>query len=223
METTAKGVLIVDDHPIVRHGLGQVIEREDDLFVCGEAASCSEALEVMEQQRPQVILLDISLKDSNGIELIKALRGRGDEIPILMLSMHDESMYAERVMRAGANGYVMKERADEEVIQGLRTVLSGELYLSKEQSTRMLRHYIDGGATRNSGTPELDRLSNRELQVFEMMGQGLSTQKIADQLGLSAKTVEAHRARIKKKLEVETSTELLQKAIRWVERDQAMP
>ncbi len=211
-------ILLVDDHPIVRHGLSQLIGREDDLEVCGEADHVTEALRAIQELKPDLVLVDISLRDSNGLELIKRVRSSGSDLPLLVLSMHDEALYAERALRAGANGYVMKEQADETVVEAIRKILGGELYLSKEVSGQMLRQFIGGRktATQSSG---VERLSDRELEIFQMIGQGLSTHEIADKLGLSSKTVEAHRAHIKKKLQLEKATQLVHQAIRWVESE----
>lgn len=216
--TNARRVLIVDDHPIVRHGLGQLIGQEKDLVVCGEASTCKEALEVFGQAKPDVVMVDISLPDSSGITLIKQIRDLDAEVPILVLSMHDESMYAERALRAGANGYVMKEQADSSVIEAIRKVLSGEMYVSADISARLLRQFI-GGKREDPTAAGLERLSDRELEIFGYIGQGLSSQRIAEKLDLSVKTVEAHRAHIKKKLGIEDATQLMHRAIRWVERE----
>ncbi len=213
-------ILIVDDHPIVRHGLTQLIAQESDMMVCGEASSEEEALQALAESEPDVVLIDITLKDSNGINLIKQIRSQDADLALLVLSMHDESLYAERALRAGANGYVMKQQADEAVIEGIRKVLAGELFVSDEVSAKMLRQYIGGPAGEGSDSA-LRRLSDRELVVFGLIGRGLSTQKIADKLELSVKTVEAHRAHIKKKLEIDDAAQLVHRAVRWVESEGA--
>jgi DNA-binding NarL/FixJ family response regulator len=194
-----------------------LIDREPDLAVCGEAADHGEALEVLASSSPDVALVDISLKDSSGLNLIKDISEQYANLPVLVLSMHDESLYAERALRAGARGYIMKEQADESVVDGLRKVLDGELCVSEELQKRMLRQYI-GHPESDAAYPAMDNLSDRELEVFECMGQGLSTQKIAEKLSLSAKTVEVHRTHIKKKLNIEDSAQLMREAVRWVER-----
>lgn len=206
-------VFIVDDHSVVRQGLGLIINQEEDLEVGGGAGDEAEALAAMMKQQPDVAVIDLSLKGGSGLDLIKAIRERGWTFPILVLSMHDEALYAERALRAGANGYIMKEQADEAVLDGLRTVLKGELFVSREVQSRMLQQYI-GGQKELSG---VETLSDRELQVFELIGQGLSTQQIADRLELSVKTIEAHRVRIKKKLNTDTASQLMQQAVLWVD------
>ncbi len=214
-------ILLVDDHPIVRHGLTQLINTEADLEVCGEASDVVEAIQAVAELKPDLVLVDISLRDSNGLELIKQLRSKGNELPLLVLSMHDESLYAERALRAGANGYVMKEQADETVIEAIRKILAGDLYVSKKVSVQMLRQFIGGpkSAAQSSG---VERLIDRELEIFERIGKGQSTHEIAEKLSLSGKTVEAHRAHIKKKLQLENATQLVHQAIRWVEREAGM-
>ena len=189
-----------------------IINQEEDLCVCGGAASVEEALQVLQKQMPDVLIVDLSLKDSSGLDLIKQLRDAGCRVPVLVLSMHDEMLYAERALRAGANGYIMKEQAEDALIEGIRMVLQGRLYVSDAIQEHMLQQYIGG---REGG---VQLLSNRELQVFEMIGTGISTQQIADQLQLSVKTVEAHRAHIKKKLQITSAAQLVQQAVRWVEQ-----
>ncbi len=206
-------VFIVDDHSIVRQGLGLIIDQEEDLEVVGGAGDEAEALAAMTERLPDVAVIDLSLKGGSGLDLIKAIRERSWAFPVLVLSMHDEALYAERALRAGANGYIMKEQADEAVLDGLRTVLKGELFVSREVQSRMLQQYI-GGQKELSG---VETLSDRELQVFELIGQGLSTQQIADRLELSVKTIEAHRVRIKKKLNTDTASQLMQQAVLWVD------
>lgn len=208
-----KTVFIVDDHSIVRQGLSLIINQEEDLEVGGGASDEAEALAAMTKCLPDVAVIDLSLKGGSGLDLIKAIRERAWTFPILVLSMHDEALYAERALRAGANGYIMKEQADEAVLDGLRTVLKGDLFVSREVQSRMLQQYI-GGQKELSG---VETLSDRELQVFEMIGQGLSTQQIADRLELSVKTIEAHRVRIKKKLNTDTVSQLMQQAVLWVD------
>lgn len=210
---TKNRVFIVDDHFVVRQGLSLIINQEEDLEVSGGAGDEPEALGALAVQQPDVAIVDLSLKGGSGLDLIKSIREKGWNFPILVLSMHDEALYAERVLRAGANGYIMKEQADEAVLDGLRSVLKGELFVSREIQARMLQQYI-GGQKELSG---VETLSDRELQVFEMIGQGLSTQQIADRLALSAKTIEAHRVRIKKKLNTETASQLMQQAVLWVD------
>lgn len=210
-------VFLVDDHPIVRQGLIKLIEQEDGLEVCGEAGSVPEALSSIGGLSPDVILVDISLEESNGLELIKTIDDMGLKIPTLVLSMHDESLYAEHALKAGASGYVMKQAAATTLIQAIEKVLEGEIYVSKNMSSHMLKMaFRSGGEKQKSGT---ESLSLRELEVFELIGRGNSTREIADQLNLSVKTIETYRAHIKDKLQLRSATELMQRAIHWVENE----
>jgi len=212
-----KQVYLVDDHPIVRQGLIKLIEQEDGLEVCGEAGSVSAALPVIQEVAPDVILVDISLEDSNGLELIKQIDDLGLQIPTLVLSMHDESLYAEHALKAGASGYVMKQAASNTLIQAIEKVLEGEIYVSKTMSSQMLKMaFRRRGEKQRSGT---EALSLRELEVFELIGRGNSTREIAEQLNLSVKTIETYRAHIKDKLQLRSGTELMQRAIHWVENE----
>ena len=216
-KTTKKQVYLVDDHPIVRQGLIKLIEQEDGLEVCGESGSVAEALEALKKLGPDVILVDISLKDSNGLELIKLVDDLGMQIPMLVLSMHDESLYAEHALRAGASGYVMKQAASSTLIQAIEKVLDGEIYVSKSMSSQMLKMaFRSSGEDTRTGT---ETLSLRELEVFELIGRGNSTREIAEQLHLSVKTIETYRAHIKDKLQLRSGTELMQRAIHWVETE----
>jgi DNA-binding NarL/FixJ family response regulator len=210
-------VYLVDDHPIVRQGLIKLIEQEDGLEVCGEAGSVNAALDEIQKLGPDVVLVDISLEESNGLELIKAIDDLGLQIPTLVLSMHDESLYAEHALKAGASGYVMKQAASSTLIQAIEKVLDGQIYVSKTMSSQMLKMAFRGaGEKQRSGT---DALSLRELEVFELIGRGNSTREIAEQLSLSVKTIETYRGHIKTKLQLRSGTELMQKAIRWVETE----
>ncbi|MEN7973164.1 MAG: response regulator transcription factor [Verrucomicrobiota bacterium] len=212
-----KQVYLVDDHPIVRQGLIKLIEQEDGLEVCGEAGTVTEAMESLKKLGPDVILVDISLEDSNGLELIKLVDDLGMQIPMLVLSMHDESLYAEHALRAGASGYVMKQAASNTLIQAIEKVLAGEIYVSKSMSSQMLKMaFRSGGEDTRTGT---ESLSLRELEVFEMIGRGNSTREIAEHLHLSVKTIETYRAHIKDKLQLRSGTELMQHAIHWVETE----
>jgi len=212
-----KRVYLVDDHPIVRQGLIKLIEQESDLEVCGEAGSVSVALEEIRKLDPDVILVDISLEESNGLELIKLIDDLGLQIPMLVLSMHDESLYAEHALRAGASGYVMKQAAANTLIQAIEKVMEGEIYVSKTMSSQMLKMAFRSGSEETRTGAEL--LSLRELEVFELIGRGNSTREIADQLNLSVKTIETYRAHIKEKLHLRSGTELMQRAVHWVEND----
>jgi DNA-binding NarL/FixJ family response regulator len=208
-------VLIVDDHPIVRQGLKGLISQAPDLMVCGEAETIFDALKAIEDLKPDVAVVDISLKGESGVDLIKDIRIRYPDLPVLTLSMYDEAIYAERVLRAGAKGYVTKEEAAENVLQAIRSVLMGKIFLSDRMSAKMLSKLV-GGKTEAPGL-SVDRLSDRELQIFQLIGRGMSTRMIAETLHLSIKTVESHRANIKDKLQIDSATELLQHAIHWLQ------
>ncbi len=207
----AHRVLIIDDHPIVRQGLRQLIDQEDDLKVCGEAADVREAHAALQQTQPNVVVLDLSLRGSNGIDLIKDIRSKYGQLPVLVCSMHDESIYAERLLSAGANGYIMKEATADQLLAALRQVLAGELYVSKHVKTRMMERVAVGGREQTGDRTE--RLSNRELEILGLFGRGKTTRQVAESLSLSVKTVDSHRQHIKKKLGLQTSTQLTQFAI----------
>lgn len=206
-------VLIVDDHPIVRQGLRRLIEQEDDLGVCGEAETTREAKAAIRELKPDVVIVDISLKQGDGIELVKDARAHYPALPLLVLSMHDESIYAERMLSAGANGYIMKQAASDQFLVALRRVLEGGIYVSEVVGNSMIQKFASGGAY-ISANP-IDRLSNRELQILHMIGRGLSTRQAAEALNLSVKTVESHRQRIKRKLNLSTGSQLVQYAVNW--------
>jgi DNA-binding NarL/FixJ family response regulator len=206
-------VLVVDDHPIVRQGLALMIDQEPDLEVCGEAEEAASALAAIAATRPDIVLLDISLPGPDGIDLLKAIRAGDAHLPVLVLSMHDESVYAERALRAGANGYIMKQEATENVLVALRRILRREMYVSDRIASTMLRQLASG-----AGKPEqapIARLSDRELEVFRLIGEGYGTRRIAEALGLSVKTVESYQAHIKDKLALHGSRDLVQRAIEW--------
>ena len=206
-------VLLVDDHPIVRQGLARLIEREADLSVCGEADGAHSAFHALETLRPDIVLLDISLNGPDGLEVLKEIRMKSGSLPVLILSMHDESIYAERAMRAGANGYIMKQEATEKVLVAIRRILQGDVYLSDRLTTTMLQQYVRGGAATKS-SPLLN-LTDRELEVFRLIGEGHGTRQIADELHLSVKTIESYQAHIKEKLALRNARELVQHAIEW--------
>lgn len=209
-----KRVLIVDDHPIVRDGLITIIDHDKDLTVCGEADEPQEALKAISELRPDVVIVDITLKDSDGIELTKSIKARYPRLPVIVLSIHDESVYAERALRAGAQAYLMKEVVSDNIVTAIRTVLSGEIYVSNTMGKKMLRKLAAGKADTISGP--MDSLSDRELEIFRLIGQGYKPSKIAKSMHLSVKTVETYRARIKEKLNLADADELLRYAIRWV-------
>ena len=212
-DSTAR-VLIVDDHPIVRQGLAQLLEQEEDLTVCGEASCAQSALEAIEQLEPSIVIVDILLKDVNGFELIKMIKSRFGKIPVLVMSMHDESLYAERSLRAGARGYIMKEEATDKMLTAVRKVMDGEIYLSDRMVSRILHRLAEG---KDEAESPLNRLSDRELEVFQLLGEGTPTRQIAERLNVSVKTVESYRAHIKEKLELASSTELIKQAVQWVQ------
>jgi DNA-binding NarL/FixJ family response regulator len=209
-------VLIVDDHPIVRQGISQLIDQEPDFAASSQAGSAKEALDQMESNPPDVLLVDISLDGISGLELIKTLKLREYATPILVLSMHDESLYAERALRAGAKGYVMKQEATEKVLTAIRKVLQGEIYLSEHLQEKILRHILSGDT---GGLSPIDLLSDRELEVFRLIGQGNASGDIARKLSRSVKTVETHRSHLKDKLGLKNAAELTHFAVQWVERE----
>lgn len=209
---TRTRIVLVDDHPMVRERLAEVINREADMVVCGEAEDRGEALEVIGRAKPGLVIVDLTLKRSNGLDLIKDLQAMHPDLLILVLSMQDESLYAERVIRAGAHGYITKQEATRNILKAIRHVLTGNVFLSPELSGEILSRML-GRSKASIGS--LDLLSDRELQVFELVGQGFGVRQIAEQLGLDAKTVETYRARIKEKLELKDASELLRKAIAW--------
>ncbi len=206
-------ILIVDDHPMVRERLADVVRGESDLEVCGEAEDVNSALEIAERARPDLAIVDLSLKKSHGLDLIKDLRVRWPNVAILVVSMHEESLHAERVLRAGALGYITKQQATKNILVAIRTVLGGDIYLSGK-TAREVAFKIAGGNIENP-RQLLDRLSDRELRVFELIGKGQSTRQIAQTLNLGVPTVETYRARIKDKLRLKNSRQLLQHAILW--------
>src|SRR5277367_5982879 len=211
--TGRKRVFVVDDHPIVRQGLAQLINQQPDLSVCGEAEDVHDAFQGIAACAPDILIVDISLNGPDGLELLKSIRVRDISLPVLILSMHEESLYAERALRAGANGYIMKQEATENVLVAVRRILSGEIYVSARIANQMLKHYITGSGTlRNSSIADL---SDRELEVFRLIGEGHGTRQIAEELHLSIKTVESYQAHIKEKLSLRSARELMQRAIQW--------
>jgi DNA-binding NarL/FixJ family response regulator len=212
---TPKGILIVDDHPIVRQGIQRLLEQEDDLRVCAEVGSAREALAAIAKTPPDVAVIDITLPGADGLELTKSLRAQDFKFPILVMSMHDESLYAERVLRAGANGYIMKHEVANNIVEAIRRVLSGSIYVSERTGQKILQDVSSAHA--KAGAPPLQSLSDRELEVFRRIGQGHATRQIADALHLSIKTIETYRAHIKEKLGIATATELVRVAVKWAE------
>jgi DNA-binding NarL/FixJ family response regulator len=206
-------VLLVDDHPLVRRGIADVIAREDDLEVCGEAADVTEALAALERTAPDLVLVDLTLKSGHGIELIEKIKAQDARIKTLVSSMHDETLFAERVLQAGAMGYLTKQESPETLIGAIRQVLRGEVYLSPRMTSRLLRRVTSGTVSKDD---PIEGFSNREIEVFEMIGQGMTIQQIAARLHWSPKTVETHREKIKQKLNLKNSTELNRRAVQWV-------
>jgi DNA-binding NarL/FixJ family response regulator len=216
MSTATKHkIFLVDDHPLVREWLTNLINEQPDLAVCGEAESGPQALQAIEQIKPDVAIVDIALRDSSGIELIKDLKQTCPNVSVLVLSMHEESHYAERALRAGARGYIMKRETTKKVIAAIRQVLSGQLYVSETTAAAMAAQFVAGKSL--DVTSPAQQLSDRELEVFEMLGQGRGTRQIAESLRVSVKTVQAYCARIKEKLNLASATELLREAVRWHE------
>jgi len=209
-----KRIFIVDDHPIVRDGLITLINHQQDLKVCGEAGEAAQALKSISELKPEVVIVDIGLKSSDGIELTKSIKARYPRLPVIVLSIHDESVYAERALRAGAQAYLMKEVVSENIVTAIRTVLRGEIFVSNTMSKKLLRKLATGKT--NTISAPMDSLSDRELEIFRLIGQGYKPSKIAQSMHLSVKTVETYRARIKGKLNLIDADELLRYAIKWV-------
>lgn len=209
-------VFIIDDHPIMRVGLQRVIETDPSFQVCGEYGKGRGAVDAVLKSNADVILLDLSLPDGSGLELIKDLRAANQTTPILVVSMHDECLYAERVLKAGANGYIMKQEASENVLQGLTEILNGDIFVSQRLYRRMLKRMTRRSRS-SSDQPSLELLSDREFEVFEMIGRGVPTREIAQTLNISTKTVDAHRANIKEKLGLTNGQEVVRYAVRWLE------
>jgi DNA-binding NarL/FixJ family response regulator len=211
-------IVLIDDHPLLRKGLTRTIEKEADLSVVGQMDSAEEALGAIEDLTPDLAIVDISLPGMSGMELIKHLQSRTPDVRILVVSRHDESLYAERCIRAGARGYVMKQEAGDAIVNAIRTVLNGRIFVSEEINERLLQSMAEGGRDRIMQSP-LEVLSDRELEVFELTGRGDSTREIAERLHLSVKTVESYRARIKNKLNLDSANELMKHAVQWVESE----
>jgi DNA-binding NarL/FixJ family response regulator len=213
-------IIIVDDHPLMRKGLALALDSEVDLSVVGQMNSAEEAMDEIERLAPDLAIIDISLPGMSGMELVKHLQARMPDVRTLVVSRHDESLYAERAIRAGARGYIMKLEAGDVIVKAARHVMNGGIYVSDEINERLLLSMAAGGRDRITQSP-LEVLSDRELEVFELTGRGTGTRDIAERLHLSVKTVESYRARIKKKLNLESATELMQHAVQWVESESA--
>ncbi len=215
--TTARAkatVMIVDDQPIVRQGFAMLLKIQTDLDLCAEAADLTEALKLYQQHRPDLVIIDISLKAGSGLELTKDLVAIDSNAKILMCSIHDEMLYAERALRAGAKGYISKDAESQMLILAMRRILAGQLYLSKRMTDRMLVRVVSGNKEEWKLSP-MDSLSDRELEVFEEIGQGFTTRQIAHKLNLSPKTIETYRENLKQKLNLQNATELTQHAVKW--------
>ena len=209
-------IFIVDDHPLLRKGLGELINQEPDMMVVGEADDAPTGIKGITTIRPDLVIVDISLKSMNGLELIKNIKVLDPSIQVLVLSMHDETVYALRVLKAGAKAYVMKQEMVEKVMEAIRRIRAGKVFVSDRVATQMLRTVVDGGdPSKNS---PVDSLSDRELEIVALIGNGTATREIADKLHISIKTVESHRAHIKEKLKLENATQLVQFCVRWVEQ-----
>lgn len=213
-------ILVVDDHSIVREGLMRVIDTAPDLMVCAQAEDAARALGSVRKAKPDLAVIDLALTGPSGLELIKDLKARHPQLPVLVHSMHDESLYAERCLRAGAKGYVMKQAPTERLLQGIRSVLQGEIFLSEGLTKQLLRRLASGPQAAAPGGNPADRLSDRELEVFELLGRGRSTKEIAAALHLSDKTIQTHREHIKEKLGLPSAVTLVRRAVQWVELQQ---
>lgn len=218
MNKSKAKIFLVDDHPLVREWLTNLIHQQSDLSVCGEAEAAPQALQAIAKLKPDVAIVDISLKSGSGIELIKSIKTIQPDVAVIVLSMHDENLYAERSLRAGARGYIMKRETAKKIIAAIRQVLEGKLYLSERLTTLFAQKFVGGES--KSVVPPIGQLSDRELEVFQLLGQGYETRQIADSLNISMKTVQAFCARIKEKLQLTSATELLREAIRWYESQQ---
>jgi DNA-binding NarL/FixJ family response regulator len=211
-------IFLVDDHPMVREHLSALLGREADLAICGEAGDAPTALSRIKELQPDLVIMDISLKNSSGLELLKNLKAIQADLPVLVLSMHDESLYAARALRAGALGYITKEEAGKKILLAVRKVLGGQVYLSEQMSDRMMKRMV-GGQPEGTGSP-MEVLTDRELEVFQMIGRGIATRRIADELRIGIKTVESYRARIKDKLYLSDGAQLVQQAVQWAQSNE---
>ena len=217
-ETAKAAVVLDEDHPMFRERLAELINKESDLEVCGEADNIRDGFDLITQRGAQVAIIDISLQGASGLELLKNLKAAGVTIPVLILSMHDESLYAERALRAGARGYITKNEASARVMTALRQVLAGEVYVGTKAATKILGNLSHAS---QSGLG-VERLTDRELEVFEKIGRGRTTREISIQLGVGTATVETHRSRIKEKLQLENGAQLQREALRWVQSTEAV-
>jgi DNA-binding NarL/FixJ family response regulator len=214
-KSAQKRILIVDDHPMMRQGLAHLIQNEPDLVTCGEAENAAQAMEAIPAVKPDLVLADITLPDKSGLELIKDIRAQHPAMAVLVISMHDESLYVERVLRAGARGYIMKQEGGKKLMLAIRQVLSGQIYVSEKMSSKILE--IFSGRRPDASESPVEKLTDREFEVFQLIGKGLTTLQMANELHVSNKTIEVHRANIKNKLKMQTAPELLRYAVRWLE------
>ncbi len=212
-----KEILIVDDHPVMRYGLKALIDAQSDLNVCGEAGTAAEALDAIGTLKPDLVLVDLALPDKSGLELIKDVNAMHEGVALLVVSMHDESLYAERVLRAGSRGYIMKEEASEKLIEAIRSVLDGRIFVSPKMSARIVEMFSGQGST--ASLSPLERLTDRELEVFRLIGEGRGSREIAQMIHVSVRTVDAHRAHIKEKMGYKDGPTLVAQAVRWVETE----
>ncbi len=210
-------IFLVDDHPITRQGVAVLIDQEPDLEVCGEADSAPKAFDLLQKAKADLAVVDISLKTTSGIELTKNLKVLLPDLPVLIMSMHDESLYAERALRAGAKGYVMKQEASDNILVAIRRILAGELYLSEKMKEKMLHRLVHN--RKDEVVFSIDTLSDREMEVFQLIGNGFSTRQIATKLNLSVKTIDSYREHLKLKLHIEKGADLVRHAIQWVKSE----
>ncbi len=215
-----KRVLVVDDHPMTRYGIAQLLQREHGLEVCGEADTAARALQLVESLKPDLVLTDLAMPGKHGLEFIKDMQALHPDVPVLVISMHEETLYAERVLRAGGRGYVMKHAGSEELLQAVHRVLAGHIYLGEGMTKEALNALSRRGPVGTDST--IGQLTDRELHVFQCLGQGLTSREIGDQLHMSVKTVETHRRHIREKLKIPTGSGLIKFAVRWMSSQQAM-
>ncbi|MCH1504771.1 response regulator transcription factor [Verrucomicrobiales bacterium] len=214
-----KRILIVDDHPVMRMGLQQLINSKANLEVCGEAGSAKEAMQQVAELKPDLVLLDMALPDGHGLEVLKDLAVMHDEVDTLVLSSNDESVYAERALKAGARGYIMKEAAATHLVTAIDTILDGQIYVSKQMSQLIVEMFTGKKRKGHTSSP-IEKLTDREFEVFQLIGEGKGSREVAGQLGVSIRTIDAHRAHIKEKLALKDSNALVRQAVRWVETKQ---
>jgi DNA-binding NarL/FixJ family response regulator len=214
-------IVLVEDHSIAREGLAQLINHQPGLTIVGKANTAAKALDLVRANKPDLVILDVTLPKTSGLELIKQIKCEKANLPMLVISMHDEALYSERTLRAGARGYIMKKEPSEKILLAINRVLKGEIYVSDRMKQKMLQHFVNGQVLSEDSSP-LDHLSDRELEVFQFLGNGFSTRQIAEHLNLSIKTIESYRENLKLKLNLRTGAELVQHAIQWMKSETAM-